>query len=182
MLFVALMATLCGARNWVDIADFAAANEDEFAEIVDLPHGAPSRSTANACATAAFEKADARGDGSFRESSESGHDRFERRKVGAETATMVHYVALSKRTSRQLAETARLHWSVENNGHWPPDAVFHEDDARARKNNAPQNLSIIRRIALDMLKAHPDERSTARKMKRAMCSKEFFLQLFAYTR
>jgi hypothetical protein len=42
MLFVALMATLCGARNCVDIADFAAANEGILAEIVDLPHGAPS--------------------------------------------------------------------------------------------------------------------------------------------
>ena len=42
MLFVALMATLCGAKSCVDIADFAAANEGMLAEIVDLPHGAPS--------------------------------------------------------------------------------------------------------------------------------------------
>jgi hypothetical protein len=42
MLFIALMATLCGAKNCVDIADFAAANERCLAEIVDLPHGAPS--------------------------------------------------------------------------------------------------------------------------------------------
>jgi predicted transposase YbfD/YdcC len=42
MLFVALMATLCGAKNCVDIADFTAANEGSLAEIVDLPHGAPS--------------------------------------------------------------------------------------------------------------------------------------------
>src|SRR5580658_1829790 len=42
MLFVALMATLCGAKSCVDIADFCAANEGELSEIVDLPHGAPS--------------------------------------------------------------------------------------------------------------------------------------------
>src|SRR5664279_88863 len=42
MLFVALAATLCGARTCVDIADFAAANEGELSQIVDLPHGAPS--------------------------------------------------------------------------------------------------------------------------------------------
>ena len=42
MLFVALMATLFGAKNCVDIADFTAANEGILAEIVDLPHGAPS--------------------------------------------------------------------------------------------------------------------------------------------
>jgi hypothetical protein len=42
MLFIAPMATLCGAKNSVDIADLAAANERCLAEIVDLPHGAPS--------------------------------------------------------------------------------------------------------------------------------------------
>ena len=42
MLFIGLAATLCGAKSCVDIADFAAANEDELAEIVDLRHGAPS--------------------------------------------------------------------------------------------------------------------------------------------
>jgi len=42
MLFVTLMAALCGAKSCVDIADFAAANEADLAGIVDLPHGAPS--------------------------------------------------------------------------------------------------------------------------------------------
>src|SRR6202140_2439799 len=42
MLFVALAATLCGAKSCVDIADFAAAHESELAEIVDLRHGPPS--------------------------------------------------------------------------------------------------------------------------------------------
>ena len=41
MLFVALAATLCGAKSCVDIADFAAAHEDEFAEIVDLRRAEP---------------------------------------------------------------------------------------------------------------------------------------------
>src|SRR5258708_35054937 len=42
MLFIALAATLCGAKSCVDIADFAAAHEVDLAEIVDLSHGAPS--------------------------------------------------------------------------------------------------------------------------------------------
>ena len=42
MLFIALAATLCGAKRCVDDADFAAANEDELAEIVEYHHGAPS--------------------------------------------------------------------------------------------------------------------------------------------
>jgi DDE_Tnp_1-associated len=42
MLFIALAATLCGAKTCVDIADFAAVNEAELSQIVELPHGAPS--------------------------------------------------------------------------------------------------------------------------------------------
>src|SRR5574341_2154087 len=42
MLFIALAATLCGAKSCVDFADFAAAHEDELTEIVDLRHGGPS--------------------------------------------------------------------------------------------------------------------------------------------
>jgi hypothetical protein len=60
--------------------------------------------------------------------------------------------------------------------------VFHEDDARARKNHAAQNLSIIGRIALDMLKAHPNKRSMARKMKLANGSREFLFELFTHMR
>ena len=42
MLFIALMAMLCGAKTCVEIADFAAAHEEELGQIVDLAHGAPS--------------------------------------------------------------------------------------------------------------------------------------------
>src|SRR6516165_7331444 len=42
MLFIALAATLCGAKSCVDISDFAAAHADELGEIVELGHGPPS--------------------------------------------------------------------------------------------------------------------------------------------
>ena len=81
-----------------------------------------------------------------------------------------------------MLEVNRTHWSVENHLHWPLDVVFHEDDARARKDHGPQNLAVIRRIAADVLGSHPDNRSLARKMKLAAWSKEFFYELFAHMR
>src|SRR3954447_881872 len=42
ILFIALAATLCGQKSCVHIADFGAVNGAELAEIVELPHGAPS--------------------------------------------------------------------------------------------------------------------------------------------
>jgi hypothetical protein len=69
---------------------------------------------------------------------------------------------------------------VENNLHWQLDVVFHEDDQRSRKDFAPENLAVIRRLSLDILRTHPADKSIARKMKLAAWSKPFFYELFAH--
>jgi predicted transposase YbfD/YdcC len=111
--------------------------------------------------------------------------RIEAERTGADgkPAHAVRYVALSKvLTPRKLAEVVRAHWSIENQLHWTLDVVFHEDDARTRKNNGPQNLAVIRRLAQNILRAHPLDKPLASKMRRANWSKEFFFELFAYMR
>jgi predicted transposase YbfD/YdcC len=45
ILFLALSATLCGAKSSVEIAEFVEGNEEELSTIVDLPHGPPSHDT-----------------------------------------------------------------------------------------------------------------------------------------
>src|SRR6266849_8033925 len=45
LLFLALAATLCGAKSCVEIAEFAEAREEDLKEIVTLRHGAPSHDT-----------------------------------------------------------------------------------------------------------------------------------------
>jgi predicted transposase YbfD/YdcC len=162
-------------------------------------------------AVTAFERADGSGKLSVHETIDRGHDRQERRRVSviarpADAPTFpglaalarieaerqsadgklharTRYVALSKRLSPQrVLEITRAHWSIENDLHWQLDVVFHEDDARTRKNYAPQNLAVLRRMALDILRAHPLDRSIARKMKLATWSREFFFELFAHMR
>ena len=343
MLFIALAATLCGAKSCIDIADFAEGHASELAEIVDLPHGAPSHDsfsrifrlldpeelgqafagfaaamreglglgpakgvvaldgkrmrrgyergrgfmppllvsvwdaetrlslraqaapggdevaatlaalkgvalkgcvvTADALhchpamaagvlarkadyalklkanngplfagTVAAFAAADARGEVASYETSNRGHDRSERRcgsviaapaalatalpglkalgRIESEricadskTSKKVHYVALSRCLQpERMLQVVRTHWSVENHLHRQLDVVFFEDDARSRKNNAPGNLSVIRRMALDILRAHPDPRSPARKMNLALWNRAFFNELFTHLR
>ena len=106
-------------------------------------------------------------------------ERTAKGKIGAK----VHYAALSKAlTPRRFLETMRTHWSVENQLHWPLDVVFHEDDARTRKNYAPQNLAVLRRMALDILQCPSRHKSPARKMNLAAWRKDFFFELFAHMR
>ena len=51
-----------------------------------------------------------------------------------------------------FGEAVRTHWSIENQLHWSLDVSFNEDQGRVRKDNAPENFSIIRHIVLNMLK------------------------------
>ena len=97
--------------------------------------------------------------------------------------TAVRYVALSKPLSpARLAQVLRTHWTIENQLHWTLDVVFHEDDARTRKDNAPQNLAFIRRLAQNILRAHPLDRPLASKMRKANWNKDFFFELFTNMR
>jgi len=52
----------------------------------------------------------------------------------------------------RFAFASRSHWHIENKLHWVLDVTFSEDKCRIRKNHAPQNFSIIRRITMNLLK------------------------------
>jgi len=45
-----------------------------------------------------------------------------------------------------------MHWRVENGLHWCLDVAFNEDGCGVRKDAAPENLAVIRQIALNLLK------------------------------
>jgi predicted transposase YbfD/YdcC len=99
------------------------------------------------------------------------------------TVSSTRYVALSRPLSpRKLAKVVRAHWTIENQLHWTLDVVFDEDDARTRKDNGPQNLAVIRRLAHNILRAHPRDARIVSKMRRANWDKEFFFELFTHMR
>ncbi len=64
--------------------------------------------------------------------------------------------------AKQLLWAIRSHWSVENNLHWVLDIAFREDDSRVRKDNGPQNFTVLRHIALNLLK---QEKTSKRSIK-----------------
>ena len=46
----------------------------------------------------------------------------------------------------------RKHWRIENSLHWVLDIAFREDDSRVRKDHAPENLAIMRHLALNLIR------------------------------
>ena len=78
-------------------------------------------------------------------------------------------------------ELARGHWAIENNLHWHLDVTFKEDDSRVRTGYAPQNLSMIRKLALQIIKNHQDngkkKRSLKKKLFIAAMDPDYLLQI-----
>lgn len=75
------------------------------------------------------------------------------RTIGEVTQREVHYFLSSLAVeAATLAGYIRTHWHIENRVHWVLDVAFREDDSRARVGFQPDNLAILRRVALNLLK------------------------------
>lgn len=58
-----------------------------------------------------------------------------------------------------FSKAVRGHWGIENSLHWCLDVIFNEDDSRTRKDYSAENLSLIRKIALNALKSITSKKS-----------------------
>lgn len=106
-----------------------------------------------------------------------------RRKGQPADKPFTRYFLLSKYVSaKRLLEIIRSHWAIENQMHWVLDVVFAEDANRARKDAAPENLAVLRRLALNLLRAHPDQISIRRKRNAAAWDDNFLLDLLGQKR
>lgn len=76
----------------------------------------------------------------------------ERREVGEKVSLEKRFFISSLPANAQkLASAVRAHWGVENCLHWTLDLVINEDASRIRKDNAPENMALVRHIVLNML-------------------------------
>lgn len=81
---------------------------------------------------------------------------------------------------QSFAHAVRSHWGIENSLHWSLDVIFHEDANRTRTDNSAFNFSVIRRIALNLLKAYPAKMSLRRKRFNCLINSDFLADvLFA---
>ena len=103
------------------------------------------------------------------------------KRAGNPEPAIVRFFLLSTLLSpERMLEVARTHWTIENQLHWVLDVALFEDAARARKDNAPQNLALIRKLALNTLRHHPDKASIKTKIKRAGWDDSFLSSLLAH--
>lgn len=75
------------------------------------------------------------------------------RHIGERVTTETRYYisSLSKQPERLLA-AVRSHWAIENKLHWVLDVTFREDESRIRRGDAAENMTVLRRLALNICK------------------------------
>lgn len=84
-----------------------------------------------------------------------------------------YYLSSAALSAARFAEAARAHWRIENALHWVLDTGFDEDRARNRRDHGPENLAILRKLALNVLRSARPDISIRRKRKRSGWSDEF---------
>lgn len=105
------------------------------------------------------------------------------RTVDGKTTHKVRCYALSRKLSAcELLATVRHHWAVENQLHWQLDVLLDEDQSRNRKNNAAPNLAILRRLALNVLRAEPEDIPLSHKRLKARWTDPDLLRLLTHVR
>jgi len=92
---------------------------------------------------------------------------------GVKTLSRRFYVASATLSAEAFARAVRAHWAIENGLHWVLDTAFDEDRARNRKDNGPENLAILRKLALNLLQSARPDLSIRRKRKRSGWSDDF---------
>jgi predicted transposase YbfD/YdcC len=100
------------------------------------------------------------------------------RTVKGETAAEVRYcIGDRKASARYYGSGLRHHRGVENNLHGRLDVNFGEDGNRVRKRNAAENLALLRRLTLSLLKAQPSQDGIARKRFAAALDPSFLVEI-----
>jgi predicted transposase YbfD/YdcC len=96
------------------------------------------------------------------------------RQIGSKTSQKMRYFITSRAADvRAFATRVRGHWQIENQLHWRLDVILAEDDAHIRVNHGPENMAVLRHMAINLLKHESSPISIQSKRLQAACANEY---------
>jgi predicted transposase YbfD/YdcC len=93
---------------------------------------------------------------------------------GVASSERRYYISSLQAEAQRMGTIVRGHWGVENGLHWSLDVVFGEDQARMREGNAAENFSILRRIALNLLRQEKSVKAGIKNRRLVACSDDAY--------
>jgi len=92
---------------------------------------------------------------------------------GVTTSQTRFYISNEEKDAVFYNAAVRGHWGIENHLHWHLDVTFNEDANRSRSGNAPQNLNILRKMALHRIAGIKDKLSLKKRRFRASMNVQY---------
>lgn len=89
-------------------------------------------------------------------------------RAGKESVEQAYYIGSFAGGAEEYLRAIRRHWRIENSLHWVLDVVFREDAARHRTGRGPENLALLRKLTISLLK-HDATRKDSLVNKRLAC-------------
>ena len=100
--------------------------------------------------------------------------------IAGKRSDEAHYFIGSRAADAQVyGDALRSHWGIENNLHWQLDVTFGEDANRVQQRHGGQNLALLRRLALSLLKRHRSKASMACKRLAAALDTDFLEEILS---
>ncbi|MCF8457023.1 MAG: ISAs1 family transposase [Bacteroidales bacterium] len=98
---------------------------------------------------------------------------------GKETVEERFYISSLSGNAALINKAVRTHWHIENKLHWILDVVFKEDYCRVRTGHGAENLTTIRKMALNMIKMETSDKGSFKgKRKRATWDDDYAMKIF----
>jgi len=92
--------------------------------------------------------------------------------------------SLDSKEAKKIALAIRSHWGIENSLHHVLDVTFNQDKSRIMKDHAPENMSTVRKMTLNMIKKAPKAKKSGDsyrlRRQRAAIDKEYLLEILSY--
>jgi predicted transposase YbfD/YdcC len=99
---------------------------------------------------------------------------------GVESTEVSYFLSSLRPNARRIGRAIRGHWSIENGLHWVLDVVFREDARRVYDRTAAENVALLNRLALSLLRGDTGKSSMKVKRKRAGWSLLYLAQLLGF--
>jgi len=91
-----------------------------------------------------------------------------------------YYLCSKPLSAEVFARAVRAHWGVENRLHWVLDVIFHDDLARLRSGFGPENMAVVKHMAMNLLRNPKDRHSLKSRRKLACLNSEYLEGLLRY--